>query len=92
LAGPRQAQLGTRFGSRQGQEPIVGRIPVGSAGIQDRPHPESAEQLGQAAHVILVRVGQDDGVDTAPPPRQRAAQSAQDHVGVGTSVDEHRPA
>jgi hypothetical protein len=46
------------------------------------------EQQGEPGHVILVRVGQDQGVDPAIPRRDAAVEGDQQPVGIRTTVDQ----
>ena len=78
-----------RIGPGQGSRP---RRVAGSRAthpwFQDAPDVIAREEHGQAGHVVLVRVGQDDHVESPVPRRQPTVELDEQPVGIGATVDE----
>jgi hypothetical protein len=56
--------------------------------FQDAADVIAREEHGQAGHVVLVRVGQDDHVESSVPRRQPTVELDEQTVGIGATVDE----
>ena len=74
---------------RIGQQPVVRRILEWDPGVEDRADREALGDLDEAGHVVLVRVGEDDEIDSPREERQVRADPAERELWIGTSVDEH---
>ena len=77
------------FREGQLQEPVIGRVRIRLARIEDRRDPEPAKDLGESADVILVWMGEDHHVDGATPPREGGPELTQRLVGIRARIDEH---
>lgn len=79
-------------GNRQGAQPLGPRgIPgprAGHRGLEDSGDRVPAQQDGQAGHVILVWVGQDDRVDAPIPRRELRIERNEETVRIWTAVHE----
>ncbi len=82
-------------GNRQGAEPLgpggVAGPGAGHRGLEDAGDRVSPEEDGQAGHVILVRVGQDNRVDASIPRRELLIERHQETVWIWTTVHQESP-
>ena len=81
--------------ARPAQSISPGGIPGSRAdhpGLEHPSDPVSLQQLGEAGHVILVRVRQDQHVDPAIPRRDPPVQRDKQTPGVGAAIDQQAAA
>ncbi len=84
-----QAEPDRRAGSRELAQPggVAGARPAHPR-FEDAADVVALEEQRESGHVILVRVGQDQGVDPPIPRRDAAVERDQQPVGIRTTVDE----
>ena len=81
--------------ARPAQSIRPGGIPGSRAdhpGLEDPSDPVSLQQLGEAGHVILVRVRQDQHVDPPIPWRDPPVQGHEQTLRVGAAIDQQAAA
>ena len=77
------------LGPGQAVEPgRVARARATHPGLEHAIHVIPVEQQGEAGDVILVRVGQDDRVESPVPRRDPPIELDQETIGIGPAVDE----
>ena len=89
LAGACRHQSTTRLRAGQPQEQGIGRVCVVATRVEDQANLISLESGHQPGDVVLVRVGQDQDVDAAVPPRQPLPEPAQQEIRIRATVDQH---
>ena len=70
----------------------VARPRTAHARLEDLADPVAIEQQRQAGDVVLVRMGQDDGIDPAVPWRDAPVEVDEQPVRVGTAIDQQATA
>jgi len=71
------------------RERTVARTRPQHAGLQDAAHSIALEEPGQPGDVVLVRVGEDQQVDSPVPGRHPAVECDEEPCGIGSAVHEH---
>jgi len=66
----------------------VARSRAAHARLEDAPDPVPPQQHRESGHVVLVRMGQHDGVDAPVPRRDVLVQRDEQPVGIRAAVDE----
>jgi hypothetical protein len=66
----------------------VARAGSEHARFEDPPDAVAVEQQGEASHVVLVRVGEDDDIDAPVPGRDAPIELDEQTIGIGPAIDE----
>jgi hypothetical protein len=90
LSGAGEDEVRARAHRRIGQEPMVSRILVRDAGMEDSSDLKALEHVDEAGDVILVGMTEHHQVDASCEEGQVRAETAQREPWVRAAVDQHR--